>query len=285
MGSKPLIRNPKVPGRKDWRDSYAFDSQNVAFWYQPERQYVCYHRRWVSPHGYHRTVYRSTSKDFVNWTESKIMEPTFKGEELYTNTMSPYFRAPHILIGLPTEIFPKRKNSTHILFLTSRGGTTWDRTFREAFIRPGLSENNKWGDRVNYAALNIVPMSDTEMSIYVRDRRYKLRTDGFVSIHAGFKPGALITKPLMFKGDSLFVNYSTSAGGSMRVEIQTPDGKPIKGFEPSNGTRMIGDQIRRRVSWRGNPSLKPLEGKPVRLKFSMKDADLYSMQFQEEVSP
>jgi len=43
---------------------------------------------------------------------------------------------------------------------------------------------------------------------------------------------------------------------------------------------IIGNEIEKEVTWKENPNLKGLNGKPVRLRFVMKDADLYSLKFE-----
>ena len=46
------------------------------------------------------------------------------------------------------------------------------------------------------AAWHVVPTSDTEMSMYnVNGDHYVIRTDGFISVHAGAEEGEFITKP------------------------------------------------------------------------------------------
>ncbi len=57
-----------------------------------------------------------------------------------------------------------------------------------------------------------------------------LRTDGFAWVQIGADVGELVTRPLQFAGKELVLNYSTSAGGSVRVEIQDESGQPIPGF-------------------------------------------------------
>ena len=42
---------------------------------------------------------------------------------------------------------------------------------------------------------------------------------------------------------------------------------------------MIGNEIERAVEWKGGPDVSALTGKPVRLRFVMKDADLYALKF------
>jgi hypothetical protein len=257
---------------------YAFDSQNVAFWSGNEGCYVCYFRHFLDKK--YRSVCRTTSADFVDWTEPVPLRPNVPGEHLYTTLTHPYFRAPHIYIATPTRFHPDRGESTDILFMTARGPGAYDRTFREVFIRPGL-DPNRWGNRSNYAALNVVPTSATEMSIYTTPfRRFTLRLDGFASVRAGADPGELITHPLRFQGQALSVNYSTSAGGQLRAEIQDIDGKAIEGFRLSDAKPLVGDSLDQTVSWKHGANVSTLAGHTVRLRFALRDADLFALQFQ-----
>jgi hypothetical protein len=95
----------------------------------------------------------------------------------------------------------------------------------------------------------------------------------------------MITKPLIFQGERLFINFATSAPGSVRVEIQDPDGKAIPGFALDEAEEQIGNEIEREVSWRAGNDVSALAGKPVRLRFVMKDADLYAMRFGPKPPP
>lgn len=266
----------------------AFDSQNVSFWSEAEGKYVAYVRTFTSgvstPSEWRldglRSVSRATSADFIHWTDPVPLNPNFPGEHIYTTLTHPYFRAPHIYIALPTRFHPARGQSTDILFMTARGNAPFDRTFREAFIRPGL-DPARWGNRSNYAALNVVPTGPNEMSIYTTPfRRFTLRTDGFASVHAGADPGEMRTKPLMFKGRELTLNYATSAGGSLRVEIQDAHGAPLPGFALADCTPMVGDTIDQAVRWKKDPDLGKWAGQPIRLRFLMQEADLFSLQFR-----
>jgi hypothetical protein len=287
-----------------------FDSQNVAFWSENENQYVCYFRIWseggFSEYKGYRTVGRTTSKDFINWTEPVKM--TFGDtpmEHLYTQQTSPYFRAPHIYVAIGGRFMPGRqvlteeqansfnvnpgyfKDCSDAVFMTSRGGDTYERTFMEAFIRPGIGLDN-WVSRSNYPALNVVQTGPEEMSIYVNQdyaqptahlRRYSLRIDGFTSINAPYDGGEFITKPFTFSGNELEINYSTSAAGEIKFEIQDEDGNPIQGFTFEDSQTIIGNEISRIVTWKGSSDLKNLDSKVIRLRVYMKDADLYSIKF------
>jgi len=262
---------------------FAFDSQNVSFWSVSENSYVCYFRSWETPHGKLRSISRTTSKDFVKWSKPVSTNPNLPGEHLYTSLTQPYFRAPQIYIATPTRFRPDRGSSTDILFMSSRAGSnTYDRLFTEAFIRPGM-DKDRWGNRSNYVALNVVPTGPGEMSIYHKDGyRYTLRTDGFISVRAGADKGELLTKPLMFSGSKLMINYSTSAAGSLQVEIQDAKGAAIPGFRLAESKVLVGDEIERQVQWKGDADLSKLANKPVRLRFVMTEADLYSIRFQNK---
>ncbi|MDF1746387.1 MAG: hypothetical protein P1V19_22010, partial [Gimesia sp.] len=89
----------------------------------------------------------------------------------------------------------------------------------------------------------------------------------------------LLTKPIIFDGSQLSINFSTSAAGGIKVEIQDEAGKAIPGFSLADSQEQIGNEVNRIVTWKGGNDLNSLSGKPVRLRFVMKDADLYSLQF------
>ena len=287
-----------------------FDSQNVAFWSDAEECYICYLRTWTGE-GYSgfRTVSRSTSPDFITWSEPVTMTFGEGGlEHIYTNQTHPYFRAPQVYIAIAARFMPGRqvlsdadaerlgvnpryfKDCSDAVLMTSRGGTSYDRTFREAFIRPGIGLGN-WVSRSNYPALNIVQTSPTEMSLYVNQnyaqptaelRRYSMRLDGLASIHAGHDGGELLTKPLVFAGDRLEANFATSAAGGIRLELQDADGTPIPGFSLEDSIELIGNEIARDFAWRGASDLGALAGTPVRLRFVLRDADLFSFRFVDD---
>ena len=268
MRHEPVIQYTK---------EYAFDSQNVAFWSVHEGLYVCYFRHFLE--GKLRSICRTTSKNFIDWTEPIAMRPNLPDEHLYTSLTHPYFRAPHIYIATPTRFFPNQGDRTDILFMSARGDQPFDRTFRQAFLRPGL-DSDRWGNRANYAAWHIVQTSDSEMSLYTTPfRRFTLRLDGFASIHADADAGRMTTKVFTMAGDRLVINASTSAAGSIRVELTDPQGTPIEGFAFKDCQTFVGDAIDATVTWSSRPGLRSLAGRPIRARFELIDADLYALHF------
>ncbi|KPL20207.1 MAG: hypothetical protein AMJ75_12115 [Phycisphaerae bacterium SM1_79] len=285
-----------------------FDSQNVAFWSDNEQCYLCYFRTWTST-GYSgfRSVGRTTSTDFLNWTEPEQMSfGDTPREHIYTNQTHPYFRAPHIYISIAARFLPGRqilsdeqakqlnvnphyfKDCSDAVLMTSRGGDIYDRTFMEGFIRPGIGLQN-WVSRSNYPALNVVQTGPAEMSLYVQHdyaqptahlRRYSLRLDGFSSLYAPYEGGSMTTKPFTFTGKKLLLNFATSAPGFIKIEIQNADGEPITGYNIKDAKELIGNYIEHPVVWENGTDVSSLSGRVIRLKFVMKDANLYSLQFQ-----
>jgi hypothetical protein len=179
--------------------------------------------------------------------------------------------------------------------MTSRDGVTFSR-WGEAFIRPGPATQDTWVYGDNFIFWGMIQTKShlegapDDISLYATEgywegsgtnfRRYTLRQDGFVSASAGWNDGRLLTKPLSFEGNRLSLNFSTSAAGSIRVEIQDAEGKPIEGFGLDDCDELFGDTLDQSVTWKGSTDVSQLAGEPVRLRFVLRDADLYSMQFR-----
>ncbi len=272
----------------------SFDSQNVAFWDPNRKKYACYFR--ASRNGV-RAVNVAWSDDFRKWSAPVMCEYPGEHEHFYTNAIEPYFREPSLYVGFPMRFVPERASIgvdgrktdglSDGVFISSRDGVNFDRTFMEAFIRPGLDPLN-WGSAHgnNTPAWGVVQTGPGEMSIYWAEhylttpavRRGTLRLDGFASVNAPYAGGEFVTKPLTFSGKDLVLNVSTSAIGSVQVEVQSADGQPVKGFELAACPPIWGDEIERPVRWNGAGDLSSLAGKPVRLRFVMKDADLYAFR-------
>jgi hypothetical protein len=170
--------------------------------------------------------------------------------------------------------------------MCSRDGLHF-RRYVEAFIRPGLDPSN-WTERNMMPATGLIATSPEEISIYYvenyrhdtcRLRRGTLRTDGFVSMSAGYPGGELVTKPLTFEGSKLVINYETSAAGSVRVELQDDEGRPLPGFALDDCPAIFGNETQHIVAWKAGADLTGLAGKPVKLRFALVDADVYSLRF------
>ena len=109
--------------------------------------------------------------------------------------------------------------------------------------------------------------------------RHTLRQDGFVSATSPLSGGELTTRPIVFAGDHLAVNFASSAAGTLKVEIQTPEGRPVEGYALDDADETFGDELDRSVTWRGSPDVRRLAGTPIRLRVTLSDTDLYALRF------
>ncbi len=278
----------------------AFDSHNTCFWDVVTRQYVCYLR--AAQQG-KKSVARATSRDFIHWSVSEPLD--FGGttvEHFYTNGIFQYARNPALYIGLPMRFVHPRERKligfepretdgfSDAVFMSSHDGLHWNRPFMEAYIRPGLNRYN-WGNaHINQTpAWGILQTSPTELSIYWQEnfddkpwlRRGTVRIDGFASVNAPYAGGEFVTRPLQFKGKRLVLNLATAAVAGVQVEIQDAAGKAIEGYTLEDCPIIFGDEIERPVRWKNGADLSALAGKPIRLRFQMRDADLYAFRFEE----
>ena len=254
--------------------------------------------------------------------EPLVYEPEVSAQQLYTNGIKPYLNAPHLLIGLPVRYIERgwsdsmralpdlkdreaRANSrlrygvalTDVLLMSSRDGKTFYR-YEEAFMRPGQERPGTWNYGQQYVGWQMVqtqsPIDESipELSFYSTERywhgpgtvlrRYSLRMDGFVSLHANWEPGEVLTKPLKFTGDQLLLNFSSSVAGGVKVEIQDEQGNAIPGYALEDCPEIFGDALDRPVTWEEKKDVSGLAGKTVRLRIQLRDADLYALQFTSE---
>ncbi|MEY4941019.1 MAG: hypothetical protein RIQ93_2754, partial [Verrucomicrobiota bacterium] len=310
----------------------AFDSQNLAFWDGVRGEYRAYWRYFTAGSAQdqalgdagkgNRSIRTATSADFLTWNDqADLSYADAAREQLYTNQIKPYHRAPHLLVGFPTRYvdrgwsdsmraLPEREHRelrasarqrygtaiTKGLIMTSRDGVNFKR-WSEAFLRPGIEREGTWNYGQQYIGWHLVETKSAiegapnELSLYALEsywtgnssalRRYTLRMDGFVSAHAPMTGGELFTKPLIFKGGRLELNFATSAAGEVRIELQDATGRPLPGFTLEDCPPIFGDTIERIVSWKAGGHVAALTGKPVRLRFVLKDADVYSFRFSE----
>ena len=185
---------------------------------------------------------------------------------------------------------------TEGLFMASRDGVTFKR-WHEGFLSPGLERDGTWNYGHQAIAWHPVETKSSlagapnELSLYAVEsywtghsdllRRYTLRLDGFVSVHAPMKGGELITKPMKFTGKTLSCNFATSAAGSVRVELQDQTGKSLPGYSIDDGDELFGDTLDRSATWKENSDLASIKGKTIRVRLVLRDADLFSFQFHD----
>lgn len=213
---------------------------------------------------------------------------------------------------------PVNAGSLDSRFAASRDGISWKRFDRRAFVELGMK--HEWDSRSIYMAYGVVPgNNENEMFMYYygsntlhgwdRDDQHRernkrklrrvggapetdvhgigrlvIRRDGFVSVKAEYSGGRFLTPVLSFSGDELALNVNTSAVGQVQVEILDENDKPIPGYTLDDCDQIYtANEINRIVRWNGESTVSGLAGKPIRLHFVMRDADLYAFQFRRRV--
>lgn len=232
---------------------------------------------------------------------------------LYTNSVQKYYRAPHILIGFPTRYLYRRewtptydelcgkvarkarceKNPryglviTDGLFMCSRDAVNFKR-YDNAFIRPAEENGKNWLYGDGYLCYGMIETpsavegAPNELSIYMPENgwigpknlvRYTIRVDGFVSLHADAEEKVIVTKPFIYKGSELNVNFATSGYGYTYFTLIDENGNEYDSYET------FGNSLDRKIRFIDENSVKKLSGKAVVLKIRVKDGDVYSIKF------
>jgi len=112
-----------------------------------------------------------------------------------------------------------------------------------------------------------------------------LREDGWARLMPEYETGKAYTKQFVFEGDALRVNADCSYG-YVQVELLDPTFTPYEGFSAELCDPVIGapDQIWHTVSWQGSSDLRALWNRPVRIRFTLREASIYAFQFFEFMS-
>lgn len=265
-----------------------FDSLNTAFFDTVLGKYRLYSRYFTrGEYNGFRAIQSCISDDFLRWSKPapNRYAPGVPTEHFYTNAVRPCPGAPHLLLSFPKRFVPERTKLagykepgvSDAMFLSSRDGLNWSRPFLEAWLRPGPDPHN-WTQRSNMPATGIIETGPEELSLYASEhydwpdhrlRRLSVRRHGFASVGAGVQGGTVVTRPLIVTGNTLALNYATSAAGSVVVEVLDPTGKVLAQSKPLFGDELDGDS---------KLDLAPWSGKPLTLRFTLKDADLYAFR-------
>ena len=298
-----------------FRNHHGYDAEGKLLLCEGLKKYKEFREKLGESKVTYRDVRVIYSDDFVNWTDSQLI--TFddgKDVDLYTNQITPCPNAPDILLGFPTRYVSRynwgfneqQMNSsavkekaltyygdprcglatTDCLFMYSRDGLVWHR-YDEAFMTAGYEGEHNWVYGDCYPAYGFVDNGGPNLYMYCAECyrspgypkpvvRYEIRKDGFGCVLAGGKEREVITKPLIFEGSVLHLNFETSAAGHIYVDVLDAEGNPIsdkKSFE------VYGNNIDRKVWFADDTDFAEFAGKPVRLRFTMQEAKMYSMWF------
>lgn len=259
------------------------DSGQAVVWDSNLQKYVAYSRL-----GHGRLTARMESADFVtNWTKPQVVFQADADDgpnaEVEGFSLCIYEGK---YVGLPWMRYNKEdvEWTTAIQLLYSDDGIQWNRVGnRQTFL--GLGEPGSFDDTIIKLAHQPVVDDDRILIYYCGYDKYRgyqdsyrvqiglatLRRDGWVSLDAGQQPGTLVTKPIVLPEGILHLNVD-AAQGEARVALIDESGKLLAEAKPIQG-----DQLRAQAMWVADA---PKPKGPVRLKFTMHDAKLYSYWFE-----
>ncbi len=288
-----------------------------VFWNSNEEKYFCYYT--ALKNGREITML-TTSKNFSSWSKAKEVAYNNFGKDFGVSSanVTPYHRSEDMLIGLPLRSVSLNKDMagnfltdklTDTVFAYSTDGKTFEAS-QEALITAGPQTGENWiygdsfvaGGIIRTPSIHSRQGEDDELSLYVAENmladgdtnlaRYTTRLDGFYSYNAPYNTQKVVTKPLVFDGSRMTLNFRTSTGGYVYVRILDKNGKPFENitYIKENGEeytipaytsyQMVGDRVDREVVF--NSDLSELSGKKVVIEFYLSDADIYSFKFDNQ---
>ena len=295
--SNPVLDTSPVPGR--WGPTVFMGWDPIRKVYAAHIE-SCLHRR--CPLG-KRIIGRAESPDLIHWGRDQLIvlpdEKDSPDTEFYA--MAPF---DYDGVYLAFILIFRTTNTWHYPELAmSRDGIHYERNYREPLVR--LGDYGDFDESTVYVfQAPIVRLGKVWIYYYGGNWRgpealhekgdqavfaiglATLPQDGFVSVDAGkLFPGRLVTRPFTFEGDRLYVRMEAakhnwgSGRPELRVEILDHDQRPIPGFslEESDPMRTTGRHL---LTWKENSDVGALQGKPLQLKFFIKNAKLFSFQFQ-----
>ncbi|MFN0172981.1 MAG: hypothetical protein ACKV22_41920 [Bryobacteraceae bacterium] len=246
----------------------------------------------------------SVSEDFVSWSkpEPSLQPPLGQagGATLYNHMGFAYGDQ---YLGFVSYFHMKSDNRYHprmdLRVLTSRDGLHYEMPGPLPHDRPPVvrcGDLGEW-DRFMTMLTGAPPIRrENRLYIYYRgmSRRHKpfglpidkdtyesgalglatIRVDGFASLASGFDGGRVTTRPFVFDHGTLRVNAKADFG-RIAIEALDESQEPIPGFSEKDCAPLHGDHVEQPVRWEG-ADLRSLVGRPIRLRFHLSNARLYS---------
>jgi len=270
---------------------------------------LAFHKRSHEHRGHvRRLVYLATSKDMQTWSEARLaMAPDAiddaqtiaeggQWSQFYNMSVFPYGGQ---FLGLVTHFrFAKRLTDTtpgqspddgpiDVQLVHSRDGRNWRRLENRLPVIPNgphpydagciLGTANQpviVGDEmwIYYTAINTTHGGALPQKV-ITIARASWRRDGFVSLDAGDQAGVVETIAFQPSGDRLVVNADASRGEA-RIEILDGTGEVIPGYGTEVCVPIRSDSVRHAVRWKNHDRLP--DGRPLALRFHLRDTSLYS---------
>jgi len=268
------------------------DCHNNAIWSPELERYICITRGWSAGI---RTVLRSESADFVNWSKPvEIMRGADAHDQIYS---MPIGRYGDLTIGLPS-VFHKGDeaaanwDTVDSELAISIDSVNWRRICPGAALIPrgeGEYPDGAHDCGCVYAAAPFV--HDGSILIYYggSNGRHNNWREGSLNLatldidrFAGYAPASanapaiLETNPLKLTSQRLTLNAEVEPSGSIRAAILDEYGGALRGFGLDDCQPLKPDGANCDLHWRER-NLAELAGRRARLVFEFQKAKLYAI--------
>jgi hypothetical protein len=242
-----------------------------------------------------RAVALIKSDDLRTWSDPVVVMAPDAADprscEIYSMMAWPYGG---MWLGLAQTYYSEpSKAFINVQFAFSRDGVTWTRQREKAFDAPflPLGAAGEW-DRFNNAVGSPPVQVGEQLYIYYSGRTYRhggykgvdsgaswgaiglatLRLDGFCSLDGSFDKAVVTTKPLRPPLGELRLNAACRFGAVV-VEILDEAGNALDGYVSQP---VQGDATCLPVVFPDGKALRDVSASPVRLRFTLKNARLFS---------
>lgn len=278
--------------------------ERYVFWPRPGRGlapeiYGTGDHRHIRSYGY------ATSKDFIDWSPTKIMlTPDHADRVDYQYMQMTGGIDGQFYVGF-NAVLETFKQTWDIFLMSSRDGFHWtwvDRelpfigrgevgTYDDGYMTPSgpiFHDGKVW---IYYGAFsgahsaNRKNLGETVLTIAL----CTLPQNRWACLMAGPYRGTIVTHPLRFTGSTLLVDIEAALPQSpprdpprfdecdVRVALEGPSGGVLPGFSLDRCEPIVASGLQE-VNWAG-ADVGALAGKPVRVRVEMRNAGLYSVQF------
>ncbi|MBN2357796.1 hypothetical protein JXO59_16920 [candidate division KSB1 bacterium] len=312
-----VIKGAVSPDGYHWTkltDPIAFehgDTQSIGYYDVRLNKYVLFTRSFMvgsramnipypkdkfHQHVSRRAIARMESDTFSQFPLSEIIIETesdmHPSDQFYTNCYTTIPFAPDHHLMFPT-LYNVADDQTEVLLYSSYNGKTWHRVPGPAvlprqpfggpdggcfFAHPNLVERANGDWILPYEGYN-VPHKYPRGAYRFEPGMMVWKKGRLVGIEAA-EVGEFATVAFLLPGRRLLVNALTERAGYVKIEVVALNGTAIKGYTFADADAIIGDQYRTPVTWKGKAELDVPPGTPVWLRFRMKMARIFFLDFE-----
>lgn len=261
-----------------------------------------------------RDVLYIESKDFKTWSDPVWLKYADNEEiQMYSNCISPYFRAPHMYVGFPARYFERTEwtpNYDQLTgreqriermeegkrgglvvsdcgFMTSRDGVHFQR-FGNAFMRPGMENGRNWvyGDGFLTRGMAVTPSiyegEEKEISLYMHEN--SLMGIPVQLFRHTIRLDGFVSLCATNKEEIIVTKPFVYDGDQLYANISTS----ARGYlyftlvsetgERFESCEIFGDATEKKISFH-EMCVSKLSGQCVTLEIRLFDADIYGIRF------